>query len=1418
MSIHFDSGSNRYLGRQTSRKQSKEQADEVINNKLGTGNTTEKKMTLEEFKKAHPEIPSFAIHDAYNGYFNSNNNTQAQTSQAVQSKSTNHTQETKNSESTVSSNNTDNLNLSAQILKNETFEIKTINKNNVVVFGNQTKEEQRSTEKKDVTTNNTGNSYTTGTQNAYENNVYAPGLYTPKSFGKTDTVTIEIDGKNYTFGAGNTGKVKIPDEIIVSGKNPGDVNAMVKKTVINGEECTTILKFDNGMSVANITVNNKGEIVKGRFIDSDGNTIQIDKKDNPQDTVNTPSQLQSATQTESDNKTDKDSISLKDQVDALVEPELRDDVLNNILTEETLKDKKSQYTEKDNTKPDYMNFGSTPFDSPLLRNGEEDIIVPLRPNNNSSVTVESSEKMSFLEFAKNNPSIPKFAMNDAYNGYLNANNNKPAVTNNKNTDADSVKDSYTGNFTRRDNRSLVWTDNTTDGTITTQDFLNGRKHTVEKDSNGNVLKVIDEYSDGRVDVYKPNENGELERDLTDMLAAGYNNLIDESMSDTASLKYNWLSDITADIQKFDDLATDEELQSWINNIISDNSRDMASLNAFSPVSSPDAEPAVMNFASNNATSILNADPKVAEIVAGFYPGKGSVIDIDNKVFNEGARNVTFTVKNSDKSITTVEVTLLADGSLYNYNEETTIVDNVSGKSTIISVDYSDKNKTIENKTIYECDVNNPDKTRVVYEEDPNEGTKIRYLYKDNNWDTPTTKTVLQNNNDGTKTSTTYINDEETYSQTTDNQGKIISETYYTYGEGNDSDTIEEINYNSNDEVIDKTTTIINYSSNDINYKSYSVEKEFKSDGNLVKQQFEEDSNGNELLTQEIIKDNKGNELYRNEYSYDKNGKLISRTLIETKNGETIVTTYDTKGNETVKRYNSPKEADIPTEDATNFGDNNGDVEHEIVDVPQIIITDDDVESEEDTFIELPNDNIFIKPDLNINPIKVNSNTNADNSEWQKLHFDSQEDYNDAVKRGLDFSAAAYYAIKNHGDFVDGENQNGYSNIKDENGNITGYQHTYQNSDGQKITDTYNTDNQLTEKIQTDDKGNQHIIEYKYVNGDVEVSGTTDWYKDGRIYYYDENKNVIKDGMKWYGSDGKLHEGSRDEYARMVSQGKYQSYNAFMGNMSEFTTWTDNSGKIRHGSKAQERRYKNNNYMTKNDDGSTYIKFEKDGKITSMRVYPDGIVEEYIQNYDGKFLSHTQTDAEGTVFNYNDKGEVESADIRDINGKNLVHLVPADFYNGNQIDNNKVADFCINNGLAWSFTGDEAQSVAASFLDSVKNGNYSEWYKNAQEGKYDTAYGKKSEKSNNKTVASNNNVKQGAGTQAYSLASAPSNGGYCPDGSYSPIADSSGFYGSIMGGVIGVGGHGGEPMLGGSMCGWNPGAFSGGSGSGCMYQN
>ena len=39
-----------------------------------------------------------------------------------------------------------------------------------------------------------------------------------------------------------------------------------------------------------------------------------------------------------------------------------------------------------------------------------------------------------------------------------------------------------------------------------------------------------------------------------------------------------------------------------------------------------------------------------------------------------------------------------------------------------------------------------------------------------------------------------------------------------------------------------------------------------------------------------------------------------------------------------------------------------------------------------------------------------------------------------------------------------------------------------------------------------------------------------------------------------------------------------------------------------------------------------------------------------------------------------------------------------------------------------------------------------------------------------------------------------NGGYCPDGTWSPVAGSG--WGSVMDGVIGVGGHGGTPVLGG----------------------
>ena len=1012
----------------------------------------------------------------------------------------------------------------------------------------------------------------------------------------------------------------------------------------------------------------------------------------------------------------------------------------------------------------------------------------------------------------------------------NVNQTVSETDNNINAVEDYTKTSYSGTVTRLDDGSLLWIDTTENTTIKTQDFLDGRKHSVETDINGKVIKVVDEYADGRVDVYKPNDEGKLERDLTDILTAGYNNLIDEGLSDAEALKYNKLSDLTVDFPINEELVSDEELQSWINNIIADNSRDTASLDGFAPVSSPVSQPAVVNFASTDSTSILTSDPKVAEIVAGFYPGNGAVTDIDSKVLNEGARNVTFTVENPDKSTTTVDVTLRADGSLYNYNEETTIVDTVSGKTITISVDYSDKNKTIENKTIYESDINNPDKSRVVYEEDPNEGTKTRYLYDDNNWDKPTTKTVVKNNNDDTTTVTTYKNDEETYSQTTDSHGHMVSETYYTYSDGNDSDIIEEINYDFKGEVIDKTTTIINYSPVDINYKSYTVEKEFESGGNLVKQQFEEDSNGKELLTQEIVKDKSGNELYRYEYSYDSAGNVTSRTLIESKNGQTVVTTIDSKGNETVIKYNSPNEIDEAPEDATDFGDyDDNDVDEEseedkFTEVPRkeadANIPVDDKESDADTFIELPNANI-VNPDLEVRPVNVDTTVKTNDDKWKNLNFNSQDDYKDAVKRGLDFSADVYYAVKNHGDFVDGVtslgSQNNYTVINDENGNATGYKHNYQNSDGQNITDTYNFDNKLTSKTQTDEKGNQHIIEYKYENGKAEVSGTIEWYKDGKIYYYDENKNLIKDGMRWYGSDGKFHEGTRDEYARMVSQGKYQTYNAFMGNSSEFTTWTDNSGNIRHGSKTQEKRYKNNNYMTINDDGSTFIKFEKDGKITSKTVYPDGIVEEYIQNYDGKFLSHTQTDAEGTVFNYNIKGEVESADIRDINGKNLVHVVPSEFYNGDNIDHNKVADFCINNGLAWSFTGDAAQSVAASFLDSLKNGNYNEWYKNAQEGKYDTTYGQETKKTNSSTNNQVRSSSSGSGPSASSTPSRPSNGGYCPDGSYSPIADGSGFWGNIGSSFIGVGGHGGGPMLGDFSSGWNPG-YSGGGGGCAMYQN
>ena len=53
---------------------------------------------------------------------------------------------------------------------------------------------------------------------------------------------------------------------------------------------------------------------------------------------------------------------------------------------------------------------------------------------------------------------------------------------------------------------------------------------------------------------------------------------------------------------------------------------------------------------------------------------------------------------------------------------------------------------------------------------------------------------------------------------------------------------------------------------------------------------------------------------------------------------------------------------------------------------------------------------------------------------------------------------------------------------------------------------------------------------------------------------------------------------------------------------------------------------------------------------------------------------------------------------------------------------------------------------------------------------------------------------GSGASGGTHSSGITNGGYCPDGSWSPVAGSG--WGSIMDGVIGVGGHGGTPVLGG----------------------
>ena len=180
--------------------------------------------------------------------------------------------------------------------------------------------------------------------------------------------------------------------------------------------------------------------------------------------------------------------------------------------------------ENQNTElPDYYSFKPSDPYNPDILNPQSATTEPegnLTEQGVQSKQAEQTDKtsdgyMSFKDFIENNPTIPSYAVLNAYNSYLNAMYKPQApVDNNQNDGAQQNEGTYTGEVVRDANGNTYWIEKTENGTKTTQVMSDGREHIVEKDSDGNVVKVTDLYADGRVDEYVKNDKGDLELQKT----------------------------------------------------------------------------------------------------------------------------------------------------------------------------------------------------------------------------------------------------------------------------------------------------------------------------------------------------------------------------------------------------------------------------------------------------------------------------------------------------------------------------------------------------------------------------------------------------------------------------------------------------------------------------------------------------------------------------------------------------------------------------------------------------------------------------------------------------------------------------------------------------------------------------------------
>ena len=777
------------------------------------------------------------------------------------------------------------------------------------------------------------------------------------------------------------------------------------------------------------------------------------------------------------------------------------------------------------------------------------------------------------------------------------------------------------------------------------------------------------------------------------------------------------------------------------------------------------------------------DPVASAIVSEYDSHTGTVTNIEHEVWSDGSNTVTFTIQVADDTTTDVYVVVRPDGSTYCYNEEVKVVDNQTGMTTVTKTSYEDKDRTVvEDITVTEYPTDNPDNSHVIYEQNNEDGTATQYLYNEDNFNEPTCQieqTIDENGNVIlTVTRKDGKDDEVLYKEVQDDEGNTIKEVYYTY------------EYDEDDFIQTRTETTVENNQETVKYYDY--------DGN------------------EITKEDKSDE----EYPEDATDFGDYSEGVEEK-----ADSFDEVPEDEEDIFEEVPEEEVQDpEDATDFGDYSEDDEGEedtFEEVPEEVTEEVSEEDNNETGIpeekpgvEEGNPNTDKPSDEPESPTEQSEQ--SEQADWEKAGFVSQEDYEDAQRRNLDYSSDEYYALKDGGYLNPDPNYDPkYEPVKDENGNIIAYQ-----------------------IVQTDEYGNKHTILYDYNGENYVMTGHTDAYTDGKTYFYDannnmigsqktytdqtgatkvdkydENGNLVESVVQWYDSNGKYHEASPDKYAVEISQGRVRSYNELMGRLHSLdgytlASWVDCDGNTRVGTESSRDLHLQYDYDKVYEDGTKESSRVVGGVVTVTVTTPDGYmrVDEHKSDSRKTFISSTEYDPEGNVYHYNKYDVIESAEVWDINHEKMVHIEPSEFkidqsksLDVNNIDHNKVLEFCQQMNLAWTFTDDDATYIVKLLADADADA-FKHYMELIQQGESDQVVEQAREiytTSPNSTPSgyydSNGHWVQPTGGGG---SGGPQNGGYCPDGTWSPIADGSGFWGSVASGFIGVGGHGGEPVLGG----------------------